>query len=301
METQHILNELEKVRPGHFPREALEAAASQKAEITPHLLDILVKIRESLPEYFDQPDYILHCYALLLLGQFREVAAYPLIIDFFSLPGDMPADFVEDLLTEDLHRILASVYNGDPVPLQMMIADEKIDEFTRSAVIETFLVLFATGQMSRETVISSYKSFFNGGMTRKANAAWDGLVEYSSLIYPDELMEDIRQAYNDKLVDELFWGPLSDRETVLEKSMDSVLKEWTTSKRYSLITDTISEMEDWVCFAEEEITEENIDDLVDAYMKQKTTSDIRSAKVPRNSPCPCGSGKKYKKCCGKNI
>ncbi len=23
------------------------------------------------------------------------------------------------------------------------------------------------------------------------------------------------------------------------------------------------------------------------------------AKVGRNDPCPCGSGKKYKKCCGK--
>lgn len=25
---------------------------------------------------------------------------------------------------------------------------------------------------------------------------------------------------------------------------------------------------------------------------------IRGAKVGRNDPCPCGSGKKYKKCCG---
>jgi uncharacterized protein YecA (UPF0149 family) len=25
----------------------------------------------------------------------------------------------------------------------------------------------------------------------------------------------------------------------------------------------------------------------------------RSEKVGRNAPCPCGSGKKYKKCCGK--
>ena len=24
---------------------------------------------------------------------------------------------------------------------------------------------------------------------------------------------------------------------------------------------------------------------------------VRSAKVGRNEPCPCGSGKKYKKCC----
>jgi preprotein translocase subunit SecA len=26
-----------------------------------------------------------------------------------------------------------------------------------------------------------------------------------------------------------------------------------------------------------------------------------SAKVGRNDPCPCGSGKKYKKCCGQNA
>jgi hypothetical protein len=26
-----------------------------------------------------------------------------------------------------------------------------------------------------------------------------------------------------------------------------------------------------------------------------------STKISRNSPCPCGSGKKYKKCCGRNV
>ncbi|NOR17519.1 hypothetical protein GQ543_07420, partial [candidate division WOR-3 bacterium] len=24
-------------------------------------------------------------------------------------------------------------------------------------------------------------------------------------------------------------------------------------------------------------------------------------KVGRNDPCPCGSGKKYKKCCGRGV
>ena len=27
----------------------------------------------------------------------------------------------------------------------------------------------------------------------------------------------------------------------------------------------------------------------------------KGQKIGRNDPCPCGSGKKYKKCCGKNI
>ena len=38
------------------------------------------------------------------------------------------------------------------------------------------------------------------------------------------------------------------------------------------------------------------------YMEQKKSGTIiKGAKVGRNDPCPCGSGKKYKKCCGKNA
>ena len=32
----------------------------------------------------------------------------------------------------------------------------------------------------------------------------------------------------------------------------------------------------------------------------KSGAQIRRAKIGRNDPCPCGSGKKYKNCCGKN-
>jgi len=31
---------------------------------------------------------------------------------------------------------------------------------------------------------------------------------------------------------------------------------------------------------------------------QKKDYQARNSKIPRNEPCPCGSGKKYKKCCG---
>ena len=37
------------------------------------------------------------------------------------------------------------------------------------------------------------------------------------------------------------------------------------------------------------------------YKQQKASGTVRKAKkVFPNDPCPCGSGKKYKKCCGKN-
>lgn len=35
-------------------------------------------------------------------------------------------------------------------------------------------------------------------------------------------------------------------------------------------------------------------------MQKSSRTYIRDTKIERNDPCPCGSGKKYKKCCGVN-
>ena len=47
------------------------------------------------------------------------------------------------------------------------------------------------------------------------------------------------------------------------------------------------------------------EDVLDASVRTRITNEYRSTiiaksdKVGRNDPCPCGSGKKYKNCCGK--
>ena len=47
------------------------------------------------------------------------------------------------------------------------------------------------------------------------------------------------------------------------------------------------------------LTEERRKEL---YRQQKASGTVRKGKkIGRNDPCPCGSGKKYKKCCGKNL
>lgn len=44
------------------------------------------------------------------------------------------------------------------------------------------------------------------------------------------------------------------------------------------------------------LTLERRNEIKKAYNKSKTV--VKDVKVGRNDPCPCGSGKKYKKCCG---
>ena len=44
-------------------------------------------------------------------------------------------------------------------------------------------------------------------------------------------------------------------------------------------------------------SEEKIKEIVKSYKRSKTV--VKGEKIGRNDPCPCGSGKKYKKCCGR--
>ena len=54
------------------------------------------------------------------------------------------------------------------------------------------------------------------------------------------------------------------------------------------------ELEEWNDIFDEETRKK-------LYKEQKSsTTIVKEAKIYPNDPCPCGSGKKYKKCCGKN-
>ena len=43
------------------------------------------------------------------------------------------------------------------------------------------------------------------------------------------------------------------------------------------------------------------EDLTDLERKLNPPTQRRTTKVGRNEPCSCGSGKKFKKCCGVNA
>ena len=58
--------------------------------------------------------------------------------------------------------------------------------------------------------------------------------------------------------------------------------------------DWLYELEEWNDIFDEETRKA-------LYKEQKSsTTIVKDKKVYPNDPCPCGSGKKYKKCCGKN-
>ena len=81
-----------------------------------------------------------------------------------------------------------------------------------------------------------------------------------------------------------------DEDTVVSLAFD---KEKLYKNMVAAKADWLYGLEQWnAIFSEEEQKK--------LYKEQKESTTVRKEKkVGRNDPCPCGSGKKYKKCCGK--
>jgi hypothetical protein len=303
METAEILQQLERTT-GRFPRAAVEAAIARREEIVPELLRILDDSIEHVAEHMNDGDYAAHFYAMFLLAQFREVRAYPLVLRLASLPGSDLDALCGDFITEDLGRVLASVCGGELDGIQSLIENEETDEWVRSAALRSLVTLVAAGQKSREEILGYFAELFRGKLARQWSHAWDSLVDSSTDIYPAELIDDIKQAYEDDLVDPTYIC-FDDVERELARGKDQVLARLAEDPHFRLVEDTVTEMEWWACFREDEPrrpklsrhaarTNRPLPPLTTAFAPFRRPA----PKTGRNEPCPCGSGKKYKKCCG---
>jgi uncharacterized protein YecA (UPF0149 family) len=278
MDIQEILAQLE-YHEGHFPRKALKEAIAHKEQITPILLNILEESTARIYDLLEEEEYMAHIYAMYLLAQFREKRAYPLIVNFFSTPGDVSMDVTADVGTGDLRRILASVYDGDDSLIKQMAENESANEFARGAALEALACLVGAGEKSREEVLQYCKMQLQSKSAKQSPFFCAEVVSVATDLYPEEIYDEIKEAFKKGLVDETVLD-LDYINTKLAEGKEAVLAK-LQDKRNGLIEDTIKEMEWWAGFHE-----------------PPPNQVINKKKVGRNEPCPCGSGKKYKKCCG---
>ena len=66
-------------------------------------------------------------------------------------------------------------------------------------------------------------------------------------------------------------------------------------REHGYVRSAIGEMDHWACFDPNENEDGDLDYLDDDFQIPYVRPE---PKIGRNGPCPCGSGKKYKKCCG---
>jgi hypothetical protein len=265
MDVQEILQQF-ATHTGTFPREAMAQAIAQREAITPALLRVLAEAQHNI-ENLPESDSMAHIYAMYLLAQFREPRAYPLIVEFFSIPGEIALDTTGDVATEDLGRILASVSCGDIRLMTALVENEHTNEYVRVAALRGLVTLVACGEQSRDDIVAYVQRLFQGGLAREVSFVWYGLVSASNDLYPEELYDDIKHAFAEELIEPGFIG-LEDIDATLQRGKERVLDELHHNQRYSLITDTITEMDWWACFHPEGHAVPNVSPVASPPVKQ---------------------------------
>ncbi|MDB6154254.1 MAG: hypothetical protein JWL90_2707 [Chthoniobacteraceae bacterium] len=287
-----IITQLSRYQDGKpFPAEAVRAAVTLREEITPLLLSALESAASNVPGI--KGDDILHIYSMYLLAQFGETRLYPVLLKFFSWPEEAVEDAVGDLIDEDLAQLLVSVYDGDSSSLKTLVENEDASEYVRSAGLEAFAGLAATGKLPREEVVEYFRGLFNGNLKPADSFVWTGLILACLDLHPGALMKEIRKAYELALVDDELIS-LEEVESAAKEDLEKVLAQ--TREHSKPVEDTEESMAWWACFQP-----------LPAAPRQEAQPEKRAAaepveagaKVGRNDPCPCGSQKKFKKCCGK--
>ena len=297
MEIPEILLQMEK-DDGTFARAAVTEAVARRDEVVPSLLDILERVADDSDRFASGRDHMALIHAMFLLAQFREPRASPLLVRIFSSLGESDFDLIGDLVTEKLGSVLASVSNGDLSGMKALIESEQADEFVRSAAMRGLLTVVANDPSMRGQVMAYFASLFDM-LERVPSYTWSALACACTDLGPEEVRESIRQAYEDGLVDP---------RVIRWKEIEEALQDGTKTARarlqrdrLPLVTDAAAEIEWWTCFEEELEPDDYLGSaLAPSSDWSAWQQPIRRAgpKVGRNAPCPCGSGKKYKKCCG---
>lgn len=299
METAEILQALQR-NTGTFPREAVEAAIEKREQITPELLGILEDVVGRAHEIVaEDPDgtYFAHLYAMYLLAQFRETRAYPLVVRFARLDEDLLEALTGEFITEALSRVLASVCGGDTGPIKELFEDSEADGFVRSAALRSLVVLVVADAKKRDEVMAYFKSLFEGRLDRSYSYAWDALVSCATTLHPDEVYEHIATAYKEDLINPGFIS-LRNVEETLAQDKDLVLGKLSSFEK-GYIENVVDEMERWACFQQTKRPARRNKPPAPSPAPQAPCVPISSTKVKPNKPCPCDSGKKFKKCCGR--
>lgn len=280
-----------------FPRAAVALAERHREVVAPWLVHVLEEVTRD-PSLALQDDYVLHDFAIVLLGHWRDTRAYLPLLALLRLPYDTLDEILGDLLFETCGRAVASVCGGDVAPLAAMVEDERVNVWVRTTLIDAWVLLVLEGDAPRGPLEDSLLAIGERDAARLRAAggrrgAEFGLLETVAVATGDiasqRLLAAVLGWYDEKLIDTMHVGRAeveSDVALPLEHH-----REQLRERGQSYLRDPETEIAWWAGYHD--------DPAMPQHAAPAAGTIVRSApKIGRNDPCPCGSGRKYKKCHG---
>jgi hypothetical protein len=290
LSTDAILDALSATN-GVLPRAAMQQAIARWPEVGPVLLTRLNAAIDSTD--ISQREGNLLCMAIYLMAQVQDHSAYRPLCTLL-MTGDRGYDLIGDGVTEDLKFILAWLYDGDSAPLRTLIEATGANEFTRDAALNAFAWLTATGRIDREEAVAYFRDLHASLQPQAACYVWVSWLLAIANLGLEELSPLVEDVFQRGWIDDTILSVEDFRnDLAAAKQAGGLIAGFPPQERYDgRLDDVAHTMSNWQMFQPQKPTRQT---SLPAPDGGTVRNQYRG--VGRNDPCPCGSGKKFKKCC----
>ncbi len=205
-------------------------------------------------------------YALSELGvpEFKDI--------LITMVEDGDDDDYDDWILDDFSELIVPYRKDMHHYFVQELRKETNSTWTRLCYIDTIKEMLKAGEISLQELNKLIEEILNHGENDIVNAYIMGICVDNKLTEYHEL---IKECYARDAIDLMYMGDLEDVEIKM-----GLREERETDKEPTMLQKLLNTVVD------------DLDEQASAVIRE-------SPKVGRNDPCPCGSGKKYKKCCMK--
>ena len=259
-------------RPTAALREALKHPAAI-ADATLPLLAAAADGGELPPEETNLLFWGLH-----VMAQARDTRALAPLLRLLRQDEESLDAVLGDAVTATLAKVLASLFDGDPAPLFRLILDSTVDDHVRMALLSACTFLTLEGRIDRAAMHDLLVRFDDAQAAVEDAPAWVGWEETIAHLGFRDLAPRAAAARADGRITDA----ISDADWFTEALRKAETKADERDRlgpyQYGYLDDPVEAL-DWTVEGAGEPQRNPFKD------------------VGRNDPCPCGSGKKFKKCC----
>jgi len=206
------------------------------------------------------------------------------------------------------HPTILYALDGHLDTLKGLIEAAEADEFVRAGALQVLAYLTATGRIPRDETEAYLRRLYDTLQPQRESFVWSGWVLAIGLLGLEALSGVVRQAFGRGLIEPMVMG-YDDFRRDLERTLaDPERMAGFEYDQIGPLEDAIGELSGWYTLSDVAKQDQ------DRWATSSEDAGLAYADTPlplvdpftfvdplkgvgRNDPCPCGSGKKFKKCC----
>ena len=285
-----------------YPKAAIATLRAEHEIFRPLMLGELAELVDDPDRLVEDADFFVHIHLLALLAEWRETAAWPSLLRLFQHLDQERYEAIYNIEgNEYLTPLVATLMPAGTAPLdevQALLETPEVSVWLRDDMVEVLWQMVEKGVLPREEVIPRLRQVLDkerAFQLARDIEARDDTLSTMILVSLAKLGDAqsiplVQTLFDEQLVDPLYWGNKVEDYAVYMRGE----KVWV--EKYPL--DWVDDATVFLKYHFYQPSRKEKFTSLEKYAPPNETIFRDGPKIGRNDPCPCGSGKKYKKCCG---